>query len=64
MTGRQDSLPATLEDVAAQDASLRVQCPLCGAEQDAYCVNPITGRHLHGRTSHWQRLAAARSEDP
>jgi hypothetical protein len=58
-----DSVPATLEDVAAQDASVGVQCPLCGAERDAYCTSPITGRHLHGRTSHWQRIKAARMED-
>jgi hypothetical protein len=58
-----DSVPVTLEDVAAQDASLGVQCPLCGAEPDDYCTSPITGRQLHGCTSHWQRIKVARTED-
>lgn len=56
------SVPATLEDVAAQDASLGVPCPLCGAQRDAYCTSPITGQHLPGRTSHWQRIKAATQE--
>ena len=48
------------EDLAAHDA-LNVDCPACGAPVDGYCTNPLTGRHLHGRTSHWQRWAATRS---
>lgn len=62
MNRNPDAVPATLEDVAAQDASLGVRCPRCGAAQDAYCVNRITGRHLHGSVSHFQRIAAARTE--
>lgn len=50
------------EDRAAQDESLDVECPLCGAGRDAYCVNPLTGRHLHNRISHWQRLGARTQE--
>jgi len=53
------SVPATLQDIAAQDASLNARCPLCAAMRDTYCVNPLTGQHLHGRTSHWQRIRAA-----
>jgi hypothetical protein len=59
----QEAVPSTLEDIAAQDASLRAQCPLCGAAQDAYCVNPITGRHLPGEVSHFQRIKAARTQE-
>jgi hypothetical protein len=44
------------EDLAAQDEALGHDCPQCGALTDTYCVNPLTGRHLHGRVSHWQRL--------
>jgi hypothetical protein len=58
-----DAVPLTLDDVAAQDASVGVQCPLCGAERDVYCTSPITGRHLPGRTSHWQRIKIARMEN-
>lgn len=50
------------EDLAAQDASLDVPCPLCHAEPDRYCTNPITGRPLAARVSHWQRLP--RQENP
>jgi hypothetical protein len=57
------TVPVTLEDVAAQDASLGAQCPLCAAERDAYCVNPITGRHLPGQVSHFQRIKAARTQE-
>jgi hypothetical protein len=66
MTRRLHSVTAPVaEDLAAQDESLAVQCPKCGAERDAYCVNPLTdGQHLHGRTSHFQRIQAARTEDP
>lgn len=53
------AIPATLQDIAAQDASLATDCPWCHAERDTYCVNPTTGRHLHGRTSHYQRINAA-----
>lgn len=60
MTGHLRSLPWTVaDDLAAQDASLEVDCPLCHAERDTYCVNTATGRHLHNRTSHWQRIKAA-----
>lgn len=58
------AVPNTLADMAAQDASLDVECPRCGAERDAYCTNPITGRHLHGRVSHFQRIPTARTEAP
>lgn len=60
MTGHLRSLtwPA-VDDLAAQDASIGVDCPLCHAERDTYCVNPLTRQHLHNRTSHWQRLKAA-----
>lgn len=51
------------EDLAAQDDSLDIQCPLCGAARDAYCTSPITDAHLRNRTSHWQRIKAARTED-
>jgi hypothetical protein len=67
VTRRLHSVTAPVaEDLAAQDESLAVQCPLCQAPRDAYCTNPLTGRHLHNRISHWQRLAAAqaaRTED-
>lgn len=59
MTRHLRSVPATLADLAAQDASLAVHCPLCGEAPDAYCINPQTGRYLHNRVSHWQRLRAA-----
>lgn len=54
------------EDLAAQDAALDVPCPACGAPVDGYCVNPLTGQHLRGRVSHFQRLSAAtaRTETP
>lgn len=45
------------EDLAAQDASLDVQCPRCGVERDAYCRNALLGNPM--RASHWQRLRAA-----
>lgn len=51
------------EDLAAQDAALEEDCPHCGAVRDAYCVNPMTGKPLHGRISHWQRLPTPREED-
>lgn len=57
------SMPNTLADMAAQDASLDAVCPLCHAERESYCVNPLTGRHLHNRISHWQRLGARTQED-
>jgi hypothetical protein len=47
------------DDLAAQDASLNIDCPACGAVRDAYCTNPLTGLHLHNRVSHWQRVRAA-----
>lgn len=59
MTRHLQSVPATLQDLAAQDASLEVDCPLCHVERDAYCVSAVTGQHLHNRTSHWQRIRAA-----
>jgi hypothetical protein len=63
MSRRLHSVTAPVaEDLAAQDDSLDVQCPHCGAERDAYCVNPLTGRHLHGRVSHFQRIPV-RTED-
>lgn len=52
--------PTTLADIAAQDASLNVDCPWCQAGRDTYCVNTQTGQHLRGRTSHYQRIQAAR----
>lgn len=59
MTRHLRALPSPVaEDLAAQDASLDVECPLCAAARDAYCVNPLTGGHLHGRVSHWQRVKA------
>jgi hypothetical protein len=65
MSRRLHSVTAPVaEDLAAQDDSLDVQCPHCGAERDAYCTNPLTGKHLHGRVSHFQRIPAARTEDP
>ena len=68
MTRHLRALPAPVaEDLAAQDASLDVECPLCEAVKDAYCVNPLTGEYLHGRVSHWQRVKAARpptTKDP
>lgn len=48
------------QDLAAQDASLDVQCPRCAAERDAYCRNTETGTTL--RASHWQRIRAARKD--
>lgn len=62
MSRRLHSVPNTLADMAAQDASLDVACPHCGAERDTYCVNPLTGRHLHGQVSHFQRIPV-RTED-
>lgn len=44
------------EDLAAQDAALDVPCPWCHADRDAYCTSPVTGQHLAGRVSHWQRI--------
>lgn len=60
MTGHLRSLtwPA-VDDLAAQDASLNADCPWCGAVRDTYCVNQQTGRHLHNRVSHHQRIQAA-----
>jgi hypothetical protein len=61
---RPSYVPAPVaDDLAAQDASLDRACPLCSAPVDAYCVNPITGQHLHNRISHWQRLTAARTQE-
>lgn len=48
------------EDLAAQDASLDIECPRCQAAIDAYCRNTETGDTL--RASHWQRLKAARKD--
>lgn len=57
MSRRLHSVTAPVaEDLAAQDEALGHDCPQCGALTDTYCVNPLTGRHLHGRVSHWQRL--------
>jgi hypothetical protein len=47
------------EDLAAQDEALNRQCPLCAVPRDEYCVNPLTGKHLHGNVSHWQRIKSA-----
>jgi hypothetical protein len=66
MTDRRlHSVPSTVaDDLAAQDVALDVECPLCGADRDAYCTNPLTdGQHLRGRISHWQRLAATTTRD-
>jgi hypothetical protein len=49
------------EDLAAQDESLGRECPQCHAKRDAYCTNPLTGKTLHGRVSHWQRLKESAS---
>lgn len=62
MTRHLQSVPATLQDLAAQDASLNVQCPWCHAGRDTYCVNQQTGGHLHGRVSHHQRITAAQED--
>jgi predicted RNA-binding Zn-ribbon protein involved in translation (DUF1610 family) len=52
------SIPnSTAEDLAAQDSSLDVQCPRCGADRDAYCRNTELGTPM--RASHWQRTKAA-----
>lgn len=65
MTRHLHAVPAPVaEDLAAQDASLDVECPLCGAERDAYCVNPLTGKPLRGRVSHWQRIPKSPKENP
>jgi len=57
---RPSYVPAPIaEDLAAQDAALDVQCPLCHAQRDTYCINTLTGQHVHARVSHWQRIRAA-----
>ena len=62
MTRRLHSVTAPVaEDLAAQDDSLDVQCPRCGAERDAYCHNTELDNPM--RASHWQRIKAARTED-
>lgn len=49
------------DSLAAMDAALDVTCPLCNAQRDRYCENPLTQAPLHGgRTVHWQRISAAR----
>lgn len=50
----------TADDLDAQHTSLDVTCPHCGVERDAYCINQKTGRYLHNRVSHHQRITAAR----
>jgi hypothetical protein len=55
---RLHAVPDSLaEDLAAQDASLDVDCPRCGASRDAYCHNTELGNPL--RASHWQRTRRA-----
>ncbi len=65
MTGHLRSLTwPTLDDLAAQDASLNEDCPWCHAQRDTYCINTQTGQHLRARTSHHQRITAAQQENP
>ena len=59
MVTRPAYVPAPVaDDLAAQDAALDNPnpCPVCRAQRDSYCVNPLTGRYLHNRVSHWQRI--------
>lgn len=59
---RLHSVPATVaDDLAAQDASLDVECPRCGSPRDAYCRNTELGTPM--RASHWQRISATTTKD-
>lgn len=49
-------------DLEAQDRALDRECPRCGVQRDAYCRNTETGDLM--RASHWQRIRAARTENP
>lgn len=60
---RPSYVPAPVaDDLAAQDAALDHDCPRCGAQRDDYCTNHLTGKHLHNRISHPQRIRASRED--